>query len=158
MIERKFISRNLKRFLIGSYIEKTLGNNEKILYQVNYHWLWTAIAFLSLIFLGVFIIGIIIFLYMMIKKWTTERCITNFRLIQKTGWIARNTEEIRIDRMEEINLKQTIIDRIFGSGSIVITGVGKGEIKLKFIDEPLVFQKKLNNLKQTFTKEGGGKT
>jgi small subunit ribosomal protein S3 len=26
MIERKFIERNLKRFLIGSYIEKTLGN------------------------------------------------------------------------------------------------------------------------------------
>jgi small subunit ribosomal protein S3 len=26
MIERKFISRNLKRFLIGSYIEKVLGN------------------------------------------------------------------------------------------------------------------------------------
>lgn len=26
MIERRFISRNLKRFLIGSYIEKTLGN------------------------------------------------------------------------------------------------------------------------------------
>ena len=140
-----------------SYIEKTLGNNEKILYRVNYHWLWTAIAVLSLIFLGVFIIGIIIFLYMMIKKWTTERCITNFRLIQKTGWIARDTQEMRIDRMEEINLKQTVIDRIFGSGSIVITGVGKGEIKLKFIDEPLVFQKKLNNLKQTFTKEGGGK-
>ena len=141
-----------------SYIEKTLGNDEKILYQVNYHWLWTAIAFLSLIFLGVFGIGILLWLFMMIQKWTTERCITNFRLIQKTGWIARNTEEIRIDRMEEINLKQTIIDRIFGSGSIVITGVGKGEIKLKFIDEPLVFQKKLNNLKQTFTKEGGGKT
>ena len=141
-----------------SYIEKTLGNDEKILYQVNYHWLYTAIAILSLIFLGVFIIGIFIFLFMMIQKWTTERCITNFRLIQKTGWIARDTQEIRIDRMEEINLKQTIIDRIFGSGSIVITGVGKGEIKLKFIDEPLVFQKKLNNLKQTFTKEGGGKT
>ena len=141
-----------------SYIEKTLGNDEKILYQVNYHWLYTAIAILSLIFLGVFIIGIFIFLFMMIQKWTTERCITNFRLIQKTGWIARDTQEMRIDRMEEINLKQTVIDRIFGSGSIVITGVGKGEIKLKFIDEPLVFQKKLNNLKQTFTKEGGGKT
>ena len=141
-----------------SYIEKTLGNDEKILYQINYHWLYTAIAILSLIFLGVFIIGIFIFLFMMIQKWTTERCITNFRLIQKTGWIARDTQEMRIDRMEEINLKQTVIDRIFGSGSIVITGVGKGEIKLKFIDEPLVFQKKLNNLKQTFTKEGGGKT
>ena len=25
MIERKFISRNLKRFLIGDYIEKTIG-------------------------------------------------------------------------------------------------------------------------------------
>jgi len=141
-----------------SYIEKTLGSNERILYRVNYHWLWTAIAVLSLIFLGPFIIGIFIFLYMMIKKWTTERCITNYRLIQKTGWIARNTQEIRIDRMEEINLKQTIIDRIFDSGNIIVTGVGEGELELKFIDEPLIFQKKLNNLKQTFTKEGGGKT
>jgi uncharacterized membrane protein YdbT with pleckstrin-like domain len=141
-----------------SYIEKTLGNNERILYRINYHWLWTAIAVLSLIFLGTFIIGIFIFLYMMIKKWTTERCITNFRLIQKTGWIARNTEEIRIDRMEEINLKQTIIDRIFDSGNIIVTGIGEGELELKFIDEPLVFQKKLSNLKQSFTKEGGGKT
>ena len=141
-----------------SYIEKTLGSNERILYRVNYHWLWTAIAVLSLIFLGTFIIGIFIFLYMMIKKWTTERCITNYRLIQKTGWIARNTQEIRIDRMEEINLKQTIIDKIFDSGNIIVTGVGEGELELKFIDEPLIFQKKLNNLKQTFTKEGGGKT
>ena len=141
-----------------SYIEKTLGSNERILYRVNYHWLWTAIAVLSLIFLGTFIIGIFIFLYMMIKKWTTERCITNYRLLQKTGWIARNTQEIRIDRMEEINLKQTIIDRIFDSGNIIVTGVGEGELELKFIDEPLIFQKKLNNLKQTFTKEGGGKT
>ena len=141
-----------------SYIEKTLGSNERILYRVNYHWLWTAIAVLSLIFLGTFIIGIFIFLYMMIKKWTTERCITNYRLIQKTGWIARNTQEIRIDRMEEINLKQTIIDRIFDSGNIIVTGEGEGELELKFIDEPLIFQKKLNNLKQTFTKEGGGKT
>ena len=140
------------------YIEKTLGKNEKILYRIHYHWLYTALAILSLIVLGIIGVGIFIWLFMMIQKWTTERCITNFRLVQKTGWIARNTEEMRIDRMEEINLKQTVIDRIFGSGSIVITGVGKGEIKLKFIDEPLVFQKKLNNLKQTFTKEGGGKT
>ena len=140
------------------YIEKTLGKNEEILYRVNYHWLYTALAILSLIVLGIFGVGIFIWLFMMIQKWTTERCITNFRLVQKTGWIARNTEEMRIDRMEEINLKQTVIDRIFGSGTVVITGVGKGEIKLKLIDEPLVFQKKLNNLKQTFTKEGGGKT
>jgi len=139
------------------YIEKTLGENEKILYRVNYHWLYTALAIFFLIVLGVIGVGIFIWLFMMIQKWTTERCITNFRLVQKIGWIARNTEEMRIDRMEEINLKQTVLDRIFGSGTVVITGVGKGEIKLKFIDEPLVFQKKLNNLKQTFTKEGGGK-
>ena len=60
--------------------------------------------------------------------------------------------------MEEINLKQTIIDKIFDSGNIIVTGVGEGELELKFIDEPLIFQKKLNNLKQTFTTEGGGKT
>ena len=140
------------------YVEDTIGTNEKIVYAVKFHWIYTFSAFLYLLFLGVFIIGIIIFIKMMINKWTTERVLTDYRYIQKTGWIARNTQEIRIDRMEEINLKQTIIDRIFDSGNIIVTGVGEGELELKFIDEPLIFQKKLNNLKQTFTKEGGGKT
>ena len=129
------------------YVQDTIGDNEKIIYTVKFHWLYTLIAFLNLLFLGVFIIGIINFLQMMISKWTTERVLTDLRYIQKTGWIKRDTEEIRISKIEEIDLKQSILGRILGYGSINISGTGSGKITLELIDDPLIFQKNLNNLK-----------
>ena len=130
-----------------SYIEDTISNNETIVYVVKFHWIYSFIAFLYLIFLGVFTIGIFIFLKMMINKWTTKRALTNTRYIQKTGWIARNTEEISINKIEEVDLKQSIFGRILDYGSISISGTGAGNIFLKSIDSPLTFQKHLNNLR-----------
>ena len=50
--------------------------------------------------------------------------------------------------MEEVNLSQSIIQRILGSGDIKVTGTGTGEILLKDIDAPrLDVQKKVNELR-----------
>ena len=132
---------------MSSYVEKTLGEGEEVLHRVNFRWLYTFLAILLLICLGWIIIGIILFFYMMINKWTTERVLTQFRFIKKTGWIMRKTEEIQIKRMEEINLDQSILQRIFDAGNVSIAGMGTGNIKMKWIDEPLSFQKTLNDLK-----------
>ena len=129
------------------YVKETIGNKEKIVYTVEFHWVYNLIALFNLLFLGVFIIGIVIFFKMMINKWTTERVLTNLRYIQKTGWISRDTEEISIYKIEEVELKQSIIGRILGYGSINISGTGSGKIVLESIDNPLVFQKHLNNQK-----------
>ena len=67
---------------------------------------------------------------MLINKWTTERVLTDSRYIQKIGWIARNTEEISINKIEEVVLSQTILGRILGYGSISISGTGSGKIIL----------------------------
>ena len=129
------------------YVEDTIGTNEKIVYTVKFHWIYTFSAFLYLLFLGVFIIGIIIFIKMMINKWTTERVLTDSRYTQKTGWIARDTEEISIYKIEEVDLSQSILGRVLGYGSISISGTGSGNIVLKSIDNPLIFQKHLNDLR-----------
>jgi len=129
------------------YVDETIGANEKIVYIVKFHWIYSFSTLLYLLFFGIFIIGIIIFFKMMINKWTTERVLTNSRYIQKTGWIARNTEEISIYKIEEVDLSQTILGRVLGYGSISISGTGSGNIILKSIDEPLLFQKNLNNLR-----------
>jgi len=134
------------------YVQDTIGNDEKIIYVVKFHWLYTFTALLNLLFLGVIIVGIIIFIKMMINKWTTERALTNLRYIQKTGWISRDTEEISISKIEEVDLKQTILGRILGYGTISISGTGSGQIILKSIDDPLIFQKNLNNLKSNISK------
>ena len=131
------------------YVQDTIGNNEKIIYTVKFHWIYTLGAFFNLLFLGIFIIGIIKFLKMMVNKWTTERVLTDLRYIQKTGWIKRNTEEISISKIEEVDLKQSVLGRLLGYGTINISGTGSGQIKLQSIDDPLKFQKNLNNLKAT---------
>ena len=166
------------------YVEDTLGHGETIEYVVSFHWLWTFTAYMFLIIsllfaatfhiyipniiptgsiellpglfasLVIFSVGFIIFLRMMIKKWTTERVLTDNRFIQKTGWILRNTEDIRIDRMEEVNLNQSILGRIFDYGDLRISGMGAGSIQLNMIDSPIEFQKSLNDLKVTYSKKG----
>ena len=163
------------------YVEDTLGSGNTIEYDVLFHWLWTFSAYTIFVILvaaalGLFLLfspmtsveaiepmirllpslvlavfGLVIFLYMMIKKWTTERVLTDIRFIQKIGWIVRHTEEIRIDRMEEVNLDQSLLGRILDYGDIKISGVGAGEIKLTMIDSPIDFQKKLNDLKAKFS-------
>ena len=130
------------------FIERTLPENEQIELQITFHWTHLLFAWLSLFALGLVLIGIFIFIAKYVEKWTTERALTNRRLIIKRGLIKRNTEEISCNRIEEVNLSQTIIQRILGSGNILVKGVGSGEILLRNIDDPLTVQKKINELRQ----------
>ena len=129
------------------FIKSTLPNNETIEMEISFHWTHTLIAWLYLLFLGWLIIGVFLFISMYLEKWTTERALTNRRLILKRGFIRRKTEEISFNRVEEVNLSQSILQRILGSGDIKVTGTGAGEIALKNIDDPLDVQKKINELR-----------
>ena len=130
------------------FIQKTLPRNENIEMAISFHWTHTLIACLYLLFLGWFLVGFFIFLSMIVEKWTTERALTSRRLIVKVGLISRSTEEISCNRIEEVNLEQSIFQRILGCGNIKVTGVGSGEIILKNIDNPLEVQRKINELRQ----------
>ena len=130
------------------FIERTLPENEQIELPITFHWTHLFFAWLSLFALGLVVIGVVIFIAKYVEKWTTERALTNRRLIIKRGLIRRNTEEISCNRIEEVNLSQTIIQRIMGSGNILVKGVGLGEILLRDIDDPLTVQKKINELRQ----------
>ncbi len=134
-----------------SYIEKTLSDDEQIIYQAKYHWLYTATAIFALLVLGLVVgIGLIIFLYMMMNKWTTEIAITNKRLVYKRGWISRKTDEIGLSKLEEINFDQSVLGRIFGYGNVVAHGTGSGTLTLPTIDNPLQFRKEIENVKSKF--------
>ena len=115
--------------------------------EISFHWTHTLVAWLYLLVLGWLIIGVFLFISMYLEKWTTERALTNRRLILKRGFIRRKTEEISFNRVEEVNLSQSILQRILGSGDIKVTGTGAGEIMLKNIDDPLEVQKKVNELR-----------
>ena len=129
------------------FIKSTLPDNETIEMEISFHWTHTLVAWLYLLALGWLVIGIFLFISMYLERWTTERALTNRRLILKRGFIRRKTEEISFNRVEEVNLSQSILQRILGSGDIKVAGTGAGEIALKNIDDPLDVQKKINELR-----------
>lgn len=130
------------------YVEATLAEGEHVVYRAKFHWLYTVMAWVWMIlFIWILGLGIFIWLLLMVKKWTTEIAVTNRRVIYKRGWIARNTDELALSRIEEVNLRQGVIGRILGYGRLKIGGMGIGDITLPEIDEPLKFRAAINEAK-----------
>ena len=46
-------------------------------------------------------------------RWTTETDVTNLRVIHKTGFIKRQTFEMSLDKVESVDVNQSILGRIF---------------------------------------------
>src|SRR6202022_4225740 len=59
-------------------------------------------------------------------RWTTETDVTNFRIVHKTGFIKRRTFEMSLDKVESVDVNQTILGRLLNYGSVTVRGVGEG--------------------------------
>lgn len=70
-------------------------------------------------------------------KWATELAVTNRRLIYKFGFIRRHTIEMNIDKIETVNVDQSILGRLFDFGTIHVLGTGQGIEHLHMIAAPL---------------------
>jgi len=107
----------------------------------------TLFAWLVLFVLGIVGYGIYYFISYYIKKWTTEMIVTNQRFVYKTGWIKRDTQEIKLTKVEEINLEQGFWGRMLDFGKLKISGTGVGVIQLPRIDSPLKLRIAISNTK-----------
>lgn len=92
-------------------------------------------------------VGLLILLNHLIILWTTEIAVTTYRFVFKTGLIARNTQEVSLNKIEEIILQQSIWGRIFGYGKLVLRGTGVGVINLPNVDDPIVVRRVIERAK-----------
>jgi uncharacterized membrane protein YdbT with pleckstrin-like domain len=69
--------------------------------------------------------------------WTTELAVTSLRVIYKTGFIRRTTNEMHMDKVESVRVDQSILGRILDYGDVTIIGTGEGEEELRTIAAPL---------------------
>jgi uncharacterized membrane protein YdbT with pleckstrin-like domain len=81
--------------------------------------------------------GLLLLAQAWFRWWTTEIAVTNRRVIYKTGFIRRNTTEMHMDKVESVDVKQSILGRILNYGDVEIRGVGTGFEPLRRIDAPL---------------------
>jgi uncharacterized membrane protein YdbT with pleckstrin-like domain len=71
------------------------------------------------------------------EKWTTEIVVTNRRVVQKRGFIRRDTAEMNMDKVESVIVNQSLMGRILGYGNVVVRGTGTGIEGLHHIADPL---------------------
>jgi uncharacterized membrane protein YdbT with pleckstrin-like domain len=74
------------------------------------------------------------------RRWTTEIDVTDRRVVYKRGFIRRHTVEMNMDKVESVDVDQSMLGRIFDYGDIVIRGTGAGLEPLRGIDSPLAFR------------------
>jgi uncharacterized membrane protein YdbT with pleckstrin-like domain len=86
------------------------------------------------------VVGVIWFAAAWFKRWTTEIDVTNRRIVYKRGFIKRHTVEMNMDKVESVDVDQSIFGRLLNYGDITIRGTGIGLEPLHRIDAPLEFR------------------
>lgn len=125
-----------------AYIKQTLSPEEKILGRFEltvWQYFWPVLT----IIIG---IGFLWIPWTMLKRKTTELAYTNKRVITKFGIIARNTDEIKINAIESIDIRQGVLGRLFNFGSLIISGTGGKLVIIPDIKDVVSFRKALVDL------------
>jgi uncharacterized membrane protein YdbT with pleckstrin-like domain len=77
------------------------------------------------------------FVHAWCKRNTTEIAVTDRRIILKRGFIRRYTVEMNMQKVESVDVDQTLIGRLFNFGNVTVRGVGSTFETLRGIDGPL---------------------
>jgi membrane protein YdbS with pleckstrin-like domain len=144
-----------------SYVQSVLQSGEEIRHTAKIHWikyvpgLIVLVAAVVILLVGEFFDRAIYFYFwlptagifaavsaiLLIRawwvRWNTEIAITNRRIIFKEGFISRNTVEMHMDKVESVDVDQSVLGRILGYGNVIVKGTGTGFEPLKTIAAPL---------------------
>jgi uncharacterized membrane protein YdbT with pleckstrin-like domain len=126
---------------MASYVDTALIKDEAVLYRARLSkWsLWLPIV-LGFLFLALFGLGLLFWLWAWVVYRTTELAVTNKRIIAKKGLIKRQTMEIFLDKVESVQVEQSVMGRIFNYGSLTISGTGGDKSPIENISDPMLFR------------------
>lgn len=130
-----------------AYIDESLSSGEQIEQLFKLHW-FSWVPFFMWLVLGVVTFGVtwLIAIYEFLRLKTLEQGVTNKRVIFKTGIISRKTDEMKISSIETVEIHQGIWGRIFGFGTVKVTGRGISDVIFKKIDDPMAVKRAIENV------------
>ena len=86
------------------------------------------------------VLGLLWIAAALIRRSSTELAVTDRRVIAKFGFISRSTVELNLSKLESVRVEQSVMGRIFGYGSVYVTGTGSTLDPIPFIAEPIKFR------------------
>ena len=142
-----------------SYIQSILEPGEQVRYHTTMSWTIYAPAILlaicalasaalagshdHMVGLGwlaaiVFAVAAVVtFVPAWLRRWTTEITVTDRRVILKRGLIRRHTVEMNMNKIESVDVDQTLLGRLFNYGNVTIRGTGSSFEIFRTVDAPL---------------------
>ena len=127
---------------MASYTEGALVKDEKVIYTGHISfWPLAPLIAPGVVLLAAWGLGLIFLIVAYIRYKTTELAITNKRVIAKTGFISRQTVELNINKIESIQVNQSILGRIFNFGTLIISGAGNPQAPIPNISDPMAFRR-----------------
>lgn len=142
-----------------AYYTKVLQPGENVKYVGRLHWMIYrhSIAFSTLLAVAAYVtvsqfensenersillvfllLAVISFLHPWFVRTTTEIVVTDKRIIHKVGWIARQTKEMNMTKVETVEVEQGFVSRILGFGTVLIIGIGASWEPLVYVASPL---------------------
>ena len=149
-----------------SYIQRSLGEGERVVALARFHWWYHVKTWLALLLplalvigviayvpdtntrepallgaLALLTLGFIVFLRRMIKKWTTEIGITTHRFVKKTGLLSLRTNEFALSNIEGVKVTQDFWGRVWGYGHLRVEGTGDDAFDVPSIADPVGFRR-----------------
>ncbi|HKF71214.1 MAG TPA: PH domain-containing protein [Stellaceae bacterium] len=153
------------------YVEHVLQPGETLLHKSKLHWLiyLPVLPFLGVVALGMalssamqsqgsevntavlpvslIVVGaggaFITWSRAWLRRMSTELAVTDRRVIFKRGLVRRHTVEMNMDKVESVDVDQSILGRIFNYGDVTIRGTGASIEPLRLIDDPLGFRSRV---------------
>lgn len=143
-----------------SYIRGMLAPSERIVYETELSNViyapcilalalilgagYAAINYLHVSVLVTAAVATLVFAASLLLPWLSrnscEFMVTDKRVIMKTGIIARRIFEMRLDRIESIDLDQGILGRLLNYGSVTVRGTGSAAKVFHDISDPQEFK------------------
>ncbi len=149
---------------MGRYIEEVLQPGERVRYSTTIHGIVYVPGVICLLLAGASFaasrsfdgsgmtllllgasgvlaaIGVTLVLRAWFWRWTVETDVTTMRVVHKEGFIKRRTFEMNLDKVESVDVDQSIAGRVFDWGDVTIHGVGEGIERIRMIGSPLEFR------------------
>lgn len=136
-------------------------NDSNIVYQARLHWilffwpavflclaLWLAVEFVQLRPLAAFI-GAFSLLWGLMFWMTYQFSILTIKkkqVILRTGLFVRQTTDIPLNKIETIDIRQSLLGSIFQYGLLVITGTGGSRQAINYLSKPLTCRRYIEQL------------
>ena len=133
-----------------------LRSGEELFARARVHWLTYTYSFIW------FVVGVVIyhgamvshqyewrwvgylFIFPFVYKYISNKfkkfIVTNQRIYIRTGIIARNENEIPINKVNNVELRENFFQRIFGTADILILTGNDQLIELEYISHPEQFK------------------